>query len=105
MDDPIYDRVALCDGEGSRCATGRGRTLRRVGVALCDPALIRYIVVLGRKTTLSTLIGVVLKGDFERFETALPYSRHRMSTIIVLASRMPFAPKIHAWKPKILSMD
>ena len=49
MDDPIYDRVALCDGEGSRCATGRGRTLRRVGVALCDPALIRYIVVPGRK--------------------------------------------------------
>ena len=60
MDDPIYDRVALCDGEGSRCATGRGRTLRRVGVALCDPALVRYVIIPGRKTTLSTLIGVVL---------------------------------------------
>ena len=64
MDDPIYDRVALCDGEGSHTATGGGRTVRRVGVALCDPALARYIVVPGRKTTLSTLIGVLLKDDF-----------------------------------------
>ena len=34
----IYDSVALCDGWGSHCATGRGRAVRRVPVALCDPA-------------------------------------------------------------------